>query len=34
VVSCEYGNKPLGTIKVEKFLELVNNYQLLKNDFA
>jgi hypothetical protein len=30
--SCEYGNELSGSIKVQKFFELVNDYQLLKED--
>jgi hypothetical protein len=28
--SCEHGNEPLGSVKDGKFLDQLNNYQLLK----
>jgi hypothetical protein len=33
-VSCQHGNKISGSIKGGEFLELLNDYQLLKKDFA
>jgi hypothetical protein len=32
VGSCEYGNEPLGSVKREKFLDCLSDYQLHKKD--
>jgi hypothetical protein len=34
IVSCEQRNEPLGSIKGGEFLNLLNDYQLLKKDSA
>jgi hypothetical protein len=31
---CEHGNEPSGSIKCEKFLDYLSDYQLLKKDYA
>jgi hypothetical protein len=34
VVSCEHGSDPIGSIKVDEFLDHLSDYQFLKEDSA